>query len=355
MPMHWMTVRLRRLVLSLPLALLAAAPAQAGRLTLGSDLKAPATVTLSQGADTAYWPTTVAGRRIVVPADGQVVAIRIKGAAMREKGAGDPANMVHFQSLDPAARDGSRTVYLTSAFADMPIDRPDAISTFQPENLCVRKGGAVAFNTIGGFGWNGGDPFDPNPIDTTHYGNGTPWRIFAAAGRSRTAWYSKDNGTKNGHTLRSRGGTGAREGYGAVARDTELLMQVVVATGRDRSEPCGGPRRHPDGTLVAPKKRELRVAGGAGQRPYVTRDRRFTTGVYCETPGLTCRGRAILRIGRRTIAKVRISVPTQSSARVPMRLPRSAFRLLDRQGYLRVKYILVSQFGKRTAGLSLNR
>jgi hypothetical protein len=279
----------------------------------------------------------------------------MKGAAMREPGAGPPANMIHFQTLEPARNDGSRKVYLTSAFGDMPIDSPGTITSFEPENLCVHKDGAVAFNTIGGFGWNGGDPANPNPIDTTHYVQGTPWQIFASVPRSTTAWYSKDNGTKNGHVLDPSGGTNARDGYGAVQRKTELLMQVVVATGQDRSEPCGGPRRHPDGTLVAPKVRELRVAGGAEQRPYVTKDRRFTTGVYCETPGETCQGRAILKIGDRTVAEVDVTVPTQSSERVPMRLPEGDFAALDRQGFLRVTYILVSQFGRTTASLSLNR
>jgi hypothetical protein len=331
------------------------APASADHLTLGSNLAPDAHVILSQGADTAYWLTNRAGRAVRVPADGQVTVIRIKGAAVSEPGAGPPANMVHFQTLGPADADGSRKVDLTSAFADMPIDTPGRISTFQPENLCVRKNGAVAFNTIGGFGWNGGDPFDPHPIDTTHYQEGTPWQIFGAVDRSTTAWYSKDNGTKNGHVVNPSGGTGAREGYGRVERGTELLMQVVVATGTDRSEACGGPRRHPDGTLVAPKVRELRVAGGPEQRPYVTRDRRFTTGIYCETPGDPCKGRAILRIDGRVVDEVPVSVKSQSSYRVPMRLPSQDFRQLDRQGFLRVTYILVSQFGRKTDSLSLNR
>ena len=274
---------------------------------------------------------------------------------MSEPGAGPPANMVHFQTLEPAAADGSRKIFLTSAFADMPIDQPGQISSFEPENLCIHKGGAVAFNTIGGFAWNGGDPFHPNPPDYEHYRSGTSWRIFAGVSTSKTLFYSRDNGTNNGDVVRPSGGTTAREGFGSSLGGRELLMQVVVATGMDRSEPCGGPRRHPDGTLVAPKKHELRVAGGRKQRPYVTKDRRFTTGVYCETPGETCRGRAIMKIGSRTIATVRVRVRSQSSARVPMRLPPADFRVLDRQGFLRVTYILVSQFGRTRVTLSLNR
>lgn len=335
--------------------LLGAAPAHAGHITLGSDLKADATVTIPQGADTAYWGTTAGGDEIVVPEDGQVTQIRIKGAAITEPGAGAPANMVHFQSLEPAAADGSRQVFLTSAFADMPIDDAGAISTFEPENLCVHQGGAVAFNTLGGFGWNGGDPFSPNPIDTRHYVHGTPWRIFAAAPRSSTAWFSKDNGTKNGNVLKPSGGVGARDGYGATLRNTELLMQVVVATGQDRSEPCGGPRRHPDGTLVAPKVHQLRVAGGGTQEPYVTKDRRFATGVYCESPDTGCVGLAIMRVGGRTIAKRRVSVPAQSSARVAMRLTPPEFRELDRRRSLTVTYVLVSQFGKVSSAMRLQR
>ncbi|MFL5844072.1 MAG: hypothetical protein ACJ762_05200 [Solirubrobacteraceae bacterium] len=335
--------------------LICAAPASADRIKLGSNLRAPAAVTLSQGADTAYWLTNSRGRAIRVPVDGQVVEVRIKGAAVTEPGAGPPANMVHFQSLSEPKRSGAREVVLTSAFFDMPIDRPAATTRFEPENLCVPKNGAVAFNTIGGFGWNGGDPFDPDPIDTTHYQRGTPWRIFGSVNRSTTAWFSKDGGTKNGNLMTPSGGTGALDGYGRVERRTELLMQVVVATGTDRSEPCGGPRRHPDGTLVAPKVRELRVAGGSEQRPYVTKDRRFTTGVYCETPGEACAGRAILKIGDRTIDEAEVTTPSQSSSRVPMRLGASDFAVLDRQGFLRVTYVLISQFGRTTATLSLNR
>lgn len=343
-----------RLAIGLLALLAVAAPAHAARITLGSDLKAPAAVTLSQGADTAYWATTLGGKTLTVPVDGQVVQVRVKGSAIREAGAAnDPATMVHFQSLSPAGENGSRQVFLTSAPAFLPVDSPDAISTFSPENLCVRKGGSVAFNTIGGFMWGGS--LDA-PLNSNQYLHGTPWRIFAASPRATTAWYSKDNGTKNGNTLTPRGGRTAREGYGATMRGRELLMQVVVATGMDRSEPCGGPRRHPDGTLVEPKKHELRVAGGDEQRPYVTRDRRFTTGVYCETPGQTCVGKAILKIDGETIDEVDgLSVPTQSSFKVPMRLDPGSFRTLDRQGFLRVTYVLNSQFGRRTISLSLNR
>jgi len=339
-------------VLALLVLLAVLAPAaHAARITLGSDLRAPATVTLAQGADTAYWPTAVEGAGVRIPADGQIVQVKVKGSAMREQGAGDPATMVHFQSLDPPARDGSRRIYLTSAAAYLPVDQPGAISSFEPENLCVRKGGALAFNTIGGFRWGGS--LDAPPSDD--YLRGTPWRIFAAAPDSTTAWYSKDNGTNNGDTVRPSGGTGAREGYGARNRGQELLMQFVLATGRDRSEPCGGPRRHPDGSLVEVPEQELRVAGAGRQRPYVTRDRRFSTGVYCQTRGRACRGRAILRVAGRTVAEVPVRVPSMSSARVPMRLPAAHFRILDRQGFYRVTYVLVSQFGRTVTRLSLNR
>jgi hypothetical protein len=349
-----MRMVLRTTLIAAGLAGLVAAPAYAGKLTLGSDLKASANVTLAQGADTAYWASRVAGKVLTVPANGQVVQVRIKGSAIREAGAtNDPATMVHFQSLEPAADKGSRKVFLPSAPAYMPVDDPGAISVFNPENLCVHKGGAVAFNTIGGFMWGGS--LDA-PLNENQYHQGTPWRIFASSSKATTEWYSKDNGTKNGHTLTPHGGTTAREGYGATMRGRELLMQVVVATGKDRSEPCGGPRRHPDGTLVAPKKHELRVAGGAEQRPYVTKDRRFSTGVYCETPGDTCTGKAILKIDGEVVDEVDdLSVPTQSSFKVPMRLDPANFRTLDRQGFLRVTYVLVSQFGTKSISLSLNR
>ncbi|MCW2991101.1 MAG: hypothetical protein JWM73_1695 [Solirubrobacterales bacterium] len=289
--------------------LVAAAPAHADKVTLGSTLSAPATIVESHGADTAFWPTQVTGAAVAVPADGQIISIRMKGAAMKEPGApNDPANMVHFQSLEPAGASGSRQVYYTSGFFDMPVGTPDAITTFAPENLCVHQGGSVAFNTIGGFGWAGGDPFNPNPVpdNPPYYKTGTPWRIFAAAPTSTTAWYSKDNGTKNGDVLKPSGGANAIEGQGATMAGKELLMQVVLATGDDVSYECGGPRRDGSGNVL----REMSV--NAGQDAFVGRDGSFKVFGYCGSARGDCtNGTMTVAVAGKTISTAPFSAAMQ--------------------------------------------
>jgi hypothetical protein len=300
----------------LPLLILAvgAAPAQAAKLKLGSNLSAPATITETHGADTAFWPIIVRGTAFRIPQDGQIVSVRVKGTVLSQPGAAAPANMVHIQSLEPAAADGSRQVYLTSQAFYLPIDQPNTITTFKPENLCVHKGGSTTFNDIGGFEWGGSLTA---PLDPHHYLDGAPFRIFGAVASSTTARYSADNGTNNRSTLYPATANQAPPNpIGETTRGEELLMQVVVATGQDRSEPCGGPRRHPDGSLVvaAPAMHVI-----APQRAYVTHDRRFTPAFYCAGPR-ACSGIAKLELAGHTIATGPIAAAPATSARIPMRL-----------------------------------
>jgi hypothetical protein len=341
------------------LTLALAAPASAEMLTLGSDLSQPASSIESQGADTAFWPVNVNGAAVSVPEDGQVVAIKVKGSALSERGAPNgPATMIHFQSLDPAGANGARTVYLTSGDFSMPVDNPSAVSEFKPENLCVRKGGSVAFNTIGGFRWGGsfGAPL------TDFYTNGTPWQIFAPVSTSSVAWYSRDNGTNNGATLTPAGGTTAHDGFGSVIQGKEILMQLIVATGDDRSQSCGGPRRHPDGTLVdvTPDPNYVKVAtsGGKPQQPYVTKDRRFTVGVYCggQTSN-SCAGTATMLVGKRVLVSVPFSMPVMKTGKIAMRLKTKDFKKLDKSKSrtLKTTFVLVSNGQTFSFPLTLKR
>ena len=322
---------------------LAAAPAQAGRITLGSDLKADATLVESHGADTAYWPITIDGRPITVPADGQVVEARVKGAVLKEKGAANPATLIHIQTLDPARPDGSRVGYLASAGFDMPIDKTDTISVFKPENLCVHRGGAVALNSIGGFMYGGSLSA---PLDPDHYHNGAPFQTFAAAPRSSTARYTADAATRNGDPVYTNT-PNQQPGrpVGTIIQGRELLMQVVIATGNDRSEPCGGPRRHPDGTLVD-TRRPPAMHVISNQSPYVRRSGQLEPAIYGAGPS-DCSGTASLIRQRRTLASAPFSVKAMSSGRIAMRLRAADFRALRRAPgrRLRVRLSLVSPLG----------
>jgi hypothetical protein len=350
-----------------------AAPAQADKITLGSDLKLDAASSLSDtskieahGADTAFWPITVNGGAVTIPADGQVLSVKVKGTVFKEPGAANPANLIHFQSLLPAAADGSREIWLSSGDFYLPIDQPNTITTFEPENLCVKQGGAVDFNNIGGFAYGGSldAPLDLNPNGSAaHYASGAPFGIFGLASSSSTARYTADNGTKNGMRLQSNTANQAPGApVGTVMQGKELLMQVVIGTGNDRSEPCGGPRRHPDGTLVdvTPDANYLKVAGSGGkaQQPYVTKDRKFRVGVYCGgQTAAACNGTATLLLGKTKLGTAKFAFPVMKTGFINLRLPKSAFKKLDKskKRTLKTTLVLQSDVGNFTFPLTLKR
>ncbi|MCW2968702.1 MAG: hypothetical protein JWM71_2474, partial [Solirubrobacteraceae bacterium] len=285
-----------------------AAPAQAARLTIGSNLKPSASVTSANGADTAFWPISVGGKAFRIPEDAQVLSAKVKGTVHSEQGAAPPANMIHFQSLEPAKSGGERQIYLTSQAFYLPIDSPDAVTTYNPENLCVHKGGSVAFNDIGGFMWGGSLTA---PLDPDHYLDGAPFQIFGAVRKSSTARFTSDESTNNGDMVTSATANqqpGAP--VGTVMKGRELLMQIVLATGQDRSQACGGPRRHPDGSLVvaAPAMHVI-----TPQRAYVKNDRRFAPAFYCAGPK-ACSGIAKLELAGRTIATGTLTAAAATSA-----------------------------------------
>ena len=344
--------RLMSLFIAAALAALPAA-AHAATVTLGSDLSADASIIEAQGQDTALWPVSVRGSAPVAPEDGQVLSVTIKGTVLSEKGAAPPANMVHFQTLTPEGSGGAMRVYLSSQDFYLPIDQPNAVTTFKPENLCIKQGGVVDFNDIGGFQWGGSLTA---PLDPRHYLRGAQFQILGSVPGSVTARYSAADKTNNGDLLDPSVGTDPGAPNGAVTTDRELLMQYVIATGDDRSQSCGGPARHPDGTLVAPKVRQLRVAGQGLQRPYVTKDRRFGVGLYCESPDSDCTGAAVLVHGKKPLVTLKkLAVAAQRSGRISFRLPPALFKKLAKRHSLVVQLVLYSQYGTTTATLNLKR
>jgi hypothetical protein len=199
----------------------AAGPAHAAKITLGSSLKAPARVSETQQFETLFWNTRIGGHGVAVPADGQVVLIRVKGTATPNPDPTAPApfTMVHFQTIAPVGH-GKSQIRLTSAAFQMPVGGdPNTISRFKPENLCAKRGDHVAFNEAGG-------------AEATFYPFGVPFRVFASVKSSQIARFSKPGGTTNGEVIAPK-----------AKKHEELLMQVVYATGRDASIPCGGKAR----------------------------------------------------------------------------------------------------------------
>jgi hypothetical protein len=329
-------------ILALSLAFVVASDARADRITMGSDLSADATIVEAHGADTAFWPITLSGKAFEAPEDGQVLSVKIKGTVLKERGAADPATLIHIQSLEPAAGDGSRVVFLSSQGFDMPIDQPNTVTTFTPENLCIHKGGTVAFNNIGGFMYGGSLSA---PLDQRHYLKGAPFQTFADVGSSSTARYTADNGTKNGatvypQTVNQQPGAPA----GTVNQGQELLLQFELATGNDRSEPCGGPRRHSDGSLVVPPP-AMHIIGG--QNPYVRKSGQLEPAIYCAGPSPCAGTAAIFRKGK-VIATAPFSVKPASSGRIPMKISRKNVNALRRAAGKRlfVTFALDSPLGK---------
>jgi len=296
---------------ALGVVLAAAAPTQAERRLFGSNLSAPATTSEAHGADTAFWAV---GER--APEDGQIIEIRLKGSAL-QRGGVDPLNEVHFQSLRPLP-DGSMVVQASSAAFYVPVggDR-DHISIYHPENLCVKKGDVVDFNDEGGFA-------------PPEYPEGVPFRVFAPVDGETTAHYSADNGTNNGDTLHPTADHGE-----------QLLMQLVLGTGSDASEPCGGPRRHPDGSLV---KAQAKMHVVTPQRAYVSSDRSVEPTLYCNSAA-PCAGIAKLVKHGTKIATGRFEIDGHSGAHVPMRITRAAWQALRGKPEQAMRVQLVAKAG----------
>src|SRR5436305_244606 len=129
-----------RLVLLLPIvALSLPVSAEARKITYGSTLKAKPTITEVQDADTAFWPVAgPAGTSVRAPASGQILAIRLKGTALRSQGQ-DPRSEIHFQHLRPVGGGKMRVSQTTQAF-QLPVGGPrGTVTTYVPVNLCVRR------------------------------------------------------------------------------------------------------------------------------------------------------------------------------------------------------------------------
>lgn len=360
-----------RTFLLLALTLGLSSSAHAALLTLGSGLDLDAASSINenseriqqQGADTAFWPIRISnGSAVQVPEDGQIVKVTLKGTVFKEDGASPPANLIHFQSLEPAAADGSRKVWLTSGAFYLPIDQPNAISSYRPENLCIHQGGTWTFNDVGGHTFAGS--YEPGgPTDQHHYIGGARFALFGLSDAATTVQYTAADQTKNGYTLYpSTTNQQIDFPYGNTKDGVELLMQVVVATGMDRSEACGGPRRHPDGSLVqvGPDPMYMKVVTdrGKAQRPYVTKDRKFQVGVYCggeEIPA--CTGKATILIGKRVLDDADFTIPQMKSGRISMRLSPKDFRTLDssKSRTLKTTFVLQTSFGTSKSSLTLKR
>ena len=215
------------LLLLIAAACCVAAPSDAKVRKFGSSLKAKATWDRAYGSDTVYWARK-SSRGSRAPASGQVLAVKIKGKALSDRTPNDPRRggetMFHVQTLHRLAHGQWRVMLTSQAFFMPNQNAPDQkITTFRPVNLCVTKGEAVGFNTVGGF-WPEGYPA------------GTGMKIFAKRKRSKYRWFTGGGQTNNGAVFGSQ--TQSRR---------ELLMQIKLGTGKDAGGVC---RRRARGARV---------------------------------------------------------------------------------------------------------
>ena len=124
-----------------------------------------------------------------------------------------------FQDLRPAGG-ASVKVEVTSSPFNLPVCASagagaSTITTFHPMDMCVLKGDYVGLDDTGGFG-----PAFPG---------GVQYRVFGAAAGAATDSFTTAGATGNGATL-----------AGAPASGTELLMQLVLGTGKDGTALCPG-------------------------------------------------------------------------------------------------------------------
>jgi Thrombospondin type 3 repeat/Bacterial TSP3 repeat len=211
--------------------LLFASSGHAAVMTLGSDLSRTANHFEAHGADSAFWMEQVGGQKAAMPADGQVTLVRIKGSVID-----DPPNppypdpQFHVQVLRSNGNGTAVTAIISSRPFRLPVTtaQSQVINGYEPLNLCVNRGDFVDFNDIGGFEWRFGDA------------SGMRANVFSASAEGAvTRFYSKNAGTNNGDSFDDP--TAFKNTY----RETELLMQVRLATGPDATDLCpGGYRQH---------------------------------------------------------------------------------------------------------------
>lgn len=349
-------------------ALAVPAASSAGYQTFGSDLAAKAEVVHAHQADTAYWMTQFADHRLpTVPVEGQIKEVRIKGYAVTDRAPGSVVGvndtLFHIQAYEDAGN-GLLRARITSQGFDLPNKlngNADSITSYFPENFCVKPGDTIGFNHIGG--WDGDTSY------TGPYRDGTPLQIFAKSPGASMTWFEAngfwhDQSTTHSPMTPRPGHVHDRGGK----LQEELLMQMVVATGDDRSYECGGsfnPYRPPDPPPRprAPKPPPAppapqKTTFPSGQRVNVKKNGTASMALFCQAGGGRCAGKVTIYAKEtfkqnglkrtRTIAigQARYSIGQKSTAGVKVRLTKKGHKLfLKRNRKLPVTILAVTGAG----------
>jgi hypothetical protein len=316
------------------------AGAQAARVTIGSDLSAPATVARNDPNDIVFWHAAHPTAAIDVPVAGQAIIMRVKGGTQQPRGASQYPNydLMHFVVLRPQP-DGTWRTTATSVDLRMPVigkgADANAVSTFTSVNpLCVQPGDRIGLASVGGF-------------DPQLFPNGLPYQVFAPAPGTVTSEFRAGGMIDENQTVVR----------GQPVPDAELLMQVVIGTGSSARPTCGGtaPSGSDPGLLPEPSDPIPPPQPAAQARAFVVapnrapklRRGRVKLAVRCGA-GAGCTGALELHARGRRIGRSPYTLAAGGTRTVTVKLTRAGRRFVRKAGRLRV-LARVTARGKRTS------
>jgi hypothetical protein len=277
------------------------------------------------------------------------MAIKQEGCAQPARGAPSPLTQIHYQDLVPQP-DGAVKVNVTTQPFDLPVcgvngASASTVTTYQPENFCVRKGDFVAFNDEGGF----------EPSVPTAYPSGVPYAVIGAVGESTMNSFIRNAGTFNGATFKP-GDITNHDGF-AANHGSEVLTQMVLATGADAVWLCPGGTR---GAPHSPQRAAPAIPDGPpatvpSQHVGVNRRGVVSVAVYCRGPE-SCSGELRLATSEASsgragsapgmLGRARFTISPHRTGKVQLRLGKRVVKLLRKaHGQLRVSLTVVSGRG----------
>jgi hypothetical protein len=285
--------------------LAAAAPAAAAVDTIGSDLSGTASTAIQRTEDTALSQLSGSGRT-EVPTGGQVLALKVKGCAMKGNVPQDPETALFVQDLEGSS--GSEKVVSTSQQFHLPIcgaggADQNTVTTFAPQHQCVSKGDLIGI-VVGG--------------QTAGYPQGTPYLIAKPSPGAGLGAFSGNGKAVNGSSFTL-----------TPIADTELLVQAVIGTGGDSPDRCGGGGggggNKPSGSsLQLPKS--VTASGGSA-----------TVSATCGlAAGDKCRVSLLATRGKSRVGSISGAVAGGDTANLTLRLNRTGKRLLKKSGSMTV-------------------
>ena len=330
---------MRRIVAGVIVGLaLTPAAAQAARVTIGSDLAAPATVARSDPNDIVFWHTSHPTAAVDVPVAGQAIIMRVKGGTVQPRGGSqDPLyDIMHFVVLRPQP-DGTWRTTATTVEHKLPVIGRGATRTrSRPTPRSTRCACSPA--TGSGSRRSAGSTPSCSPRDC-------PTRCSPRCrGRTRAEFRAGGMINENQTVVR-----------GAPLPDTELLMQVVVGTGSSARPTCGGTAPSGSDPGLLPEPSEPAPAPAARPRAFVVppsgaarmRRGKVRLTVRCGA-GAACAGALEVRARGRRLGRTSYQLPAGATRKVAVRLSGSGRRLVRRAGRIRAR-ARVTAGGSRTS------